>query len=572
MIYTKFLIDYFSIVLVLLVCITIFIGYGQALLCSFKLQSPILSTDSLWIGFCFTFFFIEVTHLILPINNKFSLFYFSVGCLFTFYFNSLKSITLIHINIIKIYFIKKNTFYSLLFFILISLMMLKAMESPSNYDSGLYHLNSIRWINEFAVIPGIGNIHPRLAFNQSWFGLAALLNITPLFNYGYAVIGLLLLIMSFIQITDNKLLFKLQGHSLFNLILILTLIINLKQISSPTPDLAINILEIIVTFYLLQLVQIDKSDVSLIKRKFLVLVVLSITIVTIKLSGLVFSLFCILLGIYLTYNLIPLKVALGYLIIFSFFIGLPHILTGYLLSGVPLFPSTIAGIWSFDWAMTSDSLQNLTRWIYCWARAPGEACMSSLDNWKWIPHWVSRFPLDKTIILISSIIMLFSSVIYNLQNPNKKITQIGLCTLPCLTSIVFWFFTAPDPRFLNSIPSILLALSILILLNQIPENKFFILINHSYKLYLFLIILFTTRYTVLSKENLFSSLQTGFQLIKSAPLEIKYTNTGLKVYVPMDGDQCHDSPLPCTPYFDSNLRFIDNRDGVPKLFYTLKNN
>ncbi len=37
------------------------------------------------------------------------------------------------------------------------------------YDSDLYHAQSIRWIEEYGVVKGLGLIHERLAYNSSFF-------------------------------------------------------------------------------------------------------------------------------------------------------------------------------------------------------------------------------------------------------------------------------------------------------------------------------------------------------------------------------------------------------------------
>ena len=43
-----------------------------------------------------------------------------------------------------------------------------------HYDTSLYHAQSIRWIEEYGVIPGLGNLHSRLAYNSASFCLSAL--------------------------------------------------------------------------------------------------------------------------------------------------------------------------------------------------------------------------------------------------------------------------------------------------------------------------------------------------------------------------------------------------------------
>ncbi|MDE7207914.1 MAG: hypothetical protein K2N90_12300, partial [Lachnospiraceae bacterium] len=43
-----------------------------------------------------------------------------------------------------------------------------------HYDSDLYHAQSIRWIEEYGIVKGLGNIHVRFAYNSSIFALSAL--------------------------------------------------------------------------------------------------------------------------------------------------------------------------------------------------------------------------------------------------------------------------------------------------------------------------------------------------------------------------------------------------------------
>lgn len=42
------------------------------------------------------------------------------------------------------------------------------------YDSDLYHGQSIRWIEEYGVVPGLGNLHERFAYNSAAFAANAL--------------------------------------------------------------------------------------------------------------------------------------------------------------------------------------------------------------------------------------------------------------------------------------------------------------------------------------------------------------------------------------------------------------
>src|ERR1022692_4150989 len=48
------------------------------------------------------------------------------------------------------------------------------LQSPSlTYDDGLYYLQTIKWIQEFPIVVGLGNLHGRLAYNSQDFIILA---------------------------------------------------------------------------------------------------------------------------------------------------------------------------------------------------------------------------------------------------------------------------------------------------------------------------------------------------------------------------------------------------------------
>lgn len=61
--------------------------------------------------------------------------------------------------------------------IIIALGILLSSITSGNihhYDTTLYHAQSIHWIEEYGVVPGLGNLHNRFAYNSSFFCLQAL--------------------------------------------------------------------------------------------------------------------------------------------------------------------------------------------------------------------------------------------------------------------------------------------------------------------------------------------------------------------------------------------------------------
>ena len=61
-------------------------------------------------------------------------------------------------------------------FVLITIIALAfwTAQEPADSDTALYHAQAIRWIEEYGVVPGLGNLHCRFAYNSSFLCLQAL--------------------------------------------------------------------------------------------------------------------------------------------------------------------------------------------------------------------------------------------------------------------------------------------------------------------------------------------------------------------------------------------------------------
>jgi len=77
---------------------------------------------------------------------------------------------------IKIPFLRSTIFFAL-FWLLILTFNTGLLTSA--YDTGLYHLQSIRWMNSTAVPLGLANLHDRFGFNSAWFSVNAIIRQIP---------------------------------------------------------------------------------------------------------------------------------------------------------------------------------------------------------------------------------------------------------------------------------------------------------------------------------------------------------------------------------------------------------
>jgi hypothetical protein len=197
--------------------------------------------------------------------------------------------------------------------------------------------------------------------------------------------------------------------------------------------------------------------------------------------------------------------------------------------------------------------------------------MSALGNWDWIDTWWQRFPKTTLLLIFLSLSLLIIPFAFKSRFLlNGRTLVFYAIATPPLVSLVFWFFTAPDPRFLSSSPNVLLALSAVTLACTCKTKEIWINRGNRYVIPILLFIAFVgSSYwakRAVNKTDLI--LLNGFQPIKSVSLVERRTASGLSVYTPVTGDQCFDSPLPCTPYLNENLRLERENGEFPTPFFT----
>jgi hypothetical protein len=144
--------------------------------------------------------------------------------------------------------------------------------------------------------------------------------------------------------------------------------------------------------------------------------------------------------------------------------------------------------------------------------------------------------------------------------------------LPVAVGLIFWFFVAPSPEFANALFWLLALGSASVLLCVLHP----VLSKRAFAVVLCVVFMVTNfqfiRFAVVYRGRIRQVSVSGAHSMRTVPLIERRAASGLRVYVPEEGDQCWDSPIPCTPYFNPDLRLripgdlssgfmIEKRDG-----------
>jgi hypothetical protein len=560
-------------------------GWGQIIRIVFRRRATDLDSwiTSFWAGFVATLVLLQLWHLFLPVDWQAGLAFGVIGALgFIIGKPALKRRFVMNVPAIA----------CILGIMLILIWVAyRSTASPTNYDSGLYHFNAIRWINEYAIVPGLGNLHGRLAFNQSYFLYVAMLNISPFFNQGHNIANSLLLAVLLFQLGINvyRALIRLTDTNLSRLFQVFFMPIAVlqaltREISSPSPDLAYFILGIVLIIKLIEklpstvgsealfmshnspkLVQFSSFDYA-------VLVFLAAVTITIKLTSLVFGFFVVVLTFVLFYprNLLeprmPRRNAWLTILAAMILVGLPWLVRGVVTSGYLAYPSTICPInvnWRVPERLSSDldisskdirSARAEANGIKGWARKPGVHWTQVLGNWKWFRPWLVRTAKEKKVIfpILLFVFCLPTAIAISLLSRRRKFNwRILLPFLPCVLGLAYWFFTAPDPRFAGSSFWIIGVYSLIILFITIVRSRFLSLVCSAILPLCLVVIIYGEKRTPVDPN--INIGPNGFGAIPSVAVKEYRTRSGLTLYVPVSADQLWNSRLPSTPYPAPNI-------------------
>lgn len=464
---------------------------------------------------------------------------------------------------IKKFVVKNKMFVGVCAFGLVGLMYY-AWQPVNYFDTLLYHLNSVKWGNSFAVVPGLGNLHSRLGFNSSFFLLGSLIDNFYLRNASvHIALPLLISVLSFEIVW---ILLKSKNISLKIFVLVLSPFI-VRGVAHETlapsfsPDFALALIIVAASIELLKETQQSLFFAGL----------LSCLAATIKLSGMLFFVFMFLFVVFEFVRRIRKErikiifmifVLSGILIVF-------YILRNIILSGWPFYPAPVLKV-NLPWSMSDVWVRGMSDLIRAWAISPGPGWPNymHIDFLKWFPVWFARNHIAVEVRMFFAGLILFVVLIALKIRGNKFLARIKhfiVLASVSLFSIAYVFWTAPDLRFG--------AIFIWIFFAAALTPFIVLIINKFHQSSVFLLVIWSTFLFTVSLPFRFPGIVLIRSIRKELPLTTKNVlfnqsepKNQFSVFIPEDGELCGNSDLPCTPELN-NIREIVPGD-ISKGFVT----
>lgn len=432
-----------------------------------------------------------------------------------------------------------------------------------HYDTGLYHAQSIRWIEEYGIVKGLGNLHTRLAYNSASFAFSALYSFAFLggqsFHCGAGFLAFILAVTCisrfwekqgrYIRLSDFARLTA--GYYLLNIF---------DEMISPASDYFM----VLLVFYLLiRWLELLEEEESTEKTYFgyAMLSVLGAAVVTVKLSGAVILLLVIMPALRMiqkkAWGDIGKFLAAGVITVAPFFAR------NVLLSGWLVYPFTAIDLFRTPYKIPKGVAEYDSREIKVWGRGYSDVTRYTDSITQWFPDWFLQ--LDGTnkvffFLAIAGMVCFAVLLIFTISRRKRENGPYLLVLGTVSGCFVFWMLTSPLIRYgcIFLWLTAVLNLGMIYIRFLLPKDRgrialLLFLVIGCYKIWNFVgenIRSFTPQYFVAQKD---------YEIFENIAYEIH----GYTFYYPKEGDRTGYEDFPAAPQKASDSLFLGEqiKDG-----------
>lgn len=317
-------------------------------------------------------------------------------------------------------------------------------------DTESYHIQMIKWIQEYGTVPGLANLHLRYGFNSSWFtSIGLLAPASGSINHFLALNGLIscwACIYFFNKISSNLPTHFSPGYKMMLATLVCLLFALLVWPMIRGNANTCNYDFITTLCVLILFIETLYAKPFTLQGEWIIWPCYLFTVRIIN-----FPLLLLTLPI-LWSAVTQKKWRSSFAIIGSFaFLIVPFLIRNVILSGYLLFPSRAFDVFSFDWKADQQMTVNIVEYIRYYNRVnvafQGISTTRAIPFPDWLLSWFHFQVWYNKLLLISSFLC-FGLSLVKWKLLRDKISLMAIYALLVIGAVLLsWFIIAPDPRF-----------------------------------------------------------------------------------------------------------------------------
>lgn len=416
----------------------------------------------------------------------------------------------------------------------IFLCAVSSRQATVGGDVGLYYLQTMRWIREAQIVPGLANLHGRLGFDSLLFLIAGVADRDQIGWVSNFLIVVFVLLSLFTRL--QSLVAEATGSRICFWLLALSILI-LLDYHWYGVLVADSFVAVLIIYWTCLAIRLSSSSDPVTDMALLVLT--SVLALAVKISAVPLLLPTVALA---WQNRTRVAFVLPRVVLVSSLLLSSWVLRNYILSGCAIYPLSRTCISTLPWAASNDQVRDESLAIRSWARQPDTLDFNQvLAGRAWLLPWVKRSVRNHHIqlFLLSVLVATFAAL---LRHEDSR-PSVGIVTVVVGTAggLIFWFASAPDLRFgMGFLTSATLLGGSVGLGTLFGRYRF-----AGYVPVLLVALMLSLSVRILSRR------ESAYFYSIPKPLTIQLREPGgHRVFVPESSDRCWDHELPCTPYFN----------------------
>ncbi len=534
------------VILIVLLTFLICLGAGSAFV-KFTMKKRTASFNSLCLadvtmtGFIVISMILGVIYLFIPVHHGVLWFFAITGIYGIFLIDKSTYQTWLNV-ILHGHWIPKLSFLAAL-----PVIIYWGVLPVSIWDTWMYHAQLIQWSMYCPAVPGLANLSPHLGLHSTVFLFSSLISTREWIGYSVYVVNTFLLLLVWLKLLSETV--EESGEtSTLSLVLpglmLAGIVFFFKDwISSPSPDVSSALLFLYLTILMFRPAVPRYSS--------LLIVLLIFTLSTLKLNNIllfgpgVISLFTV----YRDKSLFRIAIMITGLII------IPWLARNYIISGYPFYPAS-PGLFQPDWRLPANELKYFREGILAWARVPFTTYREVLNMpvHEWTPVWYIQTGSFIRVLLLAAFIgpftFFFKSVRTGIRNTFWNFF------LTAWLMMIFWFFTAPSPRFILAPLCFLAVFPLTVPVIRFIRNKLNVNLKQISTALIAVTLFSMPLVTIINGSSKLPD--AGLLMLPESPppahvQPILFHGMTFHVLDESAGNRCYDTDIPCVQQLDQNL-------------------
>ncbi|MBL8982660.1 MAG: hypothetical protein JNL26_10785, partial [Gemmatimonadetes bacterium] len=437
----------------------VLVGVGRVLqrLWGIPANAPRATSHAFWLGYGGSVAVLQLWHLALPVDSRAAMLLAAIALAGWWRPPALARLT-------------PTTLLALA--LVVAWVANRALGPTALFDTGMYHQPSVAWANAWPAVPGLGNLHGRLAFNSSALLFDAVLDLGPLDGQSLHVAnGLLvsaLLVEALVAARSLK-----AGSSapidVFTLAIFPAVVhaVVRQDVRSLSTDAAVAALVLVTMRALVDLLAPPAGERRTAGHAAAV-VFLASAAVTVKLSAAVIGATAALVAVWMAWKSAE-ESPRGFItrsLPAALLVGgwLAH---GIVLSGYPLYPATVLGL-DVDWRVPLEQARAEAAWVTMSARNLNSNVI--YPGMSWLMPWVRGVVVrgDPFAQFTLPVLLVAALVVAGLRPVPRA--RWRAAWLPLGAGAAFWVVAAPHTRMAQGIFWGILAVCVVTWVHERPDR------------------------------------------------------------------------------------------------------